>query len=665
MNPARVRKAILIPVIVFTVVSAVFVAIWLYARHHEFQMLQAKTTLTSEQVAIRLEEYIAEHLKQVERMQRFWRRGLINTPDSFESHALEVLTDFKGLQAINWIDPEGVIRWVVPEGPNLSAKNKDLKKHSGAAVTFLTTAKTGIKQVTPPIDLLQQGRGFAAYFPIVNQGENQGFLNAVFRIAPLIEDCLSRGVRNNYFFAVDDLDSEVYAFGNLAEIYRSRARASNEFQVGNRAWRVTLAPSPALIRSESGRVNDLMLALGVVLALGLAWVARRLLISREIAHQSEERYHAIFETSGTAMVTYGEDSIIELCNTEFLNISGKTRSQVEGKASWKEFITPESRSKMRQYHEQRSKAPTSVPRAYDADVVDKDGKIRSGIVTISIVPGTTMRVASFLDLSETKQAQQEMYRAEKMAALGQIIAGVAHEINNPNNFISFNLPILKRYIEAAQPILDTHFNGGSEREILNMSYEKWAEDLFKLIDHMQYGSSRITGIVSELKGYIRSQESEGRKPGEVRAVIDSGMTLVGKQIKKMVKRFDVEVTDGLPKVMMDAGKIEQVVINLIINAGQAADKEDSWVRLTAEHLAREGVIEIVVADNGIGMNEEVKEHVFDPFFTTKGRESGTGLGLAISLRTIEEHGGTISVISQEGESSTFTIRLPVYREEQA
>jgi signal transduction histidine kinase len=138
------------------------------------------------------------------------------------------------------------------------------------------------------------------------------------------------------------------------------------------------------------------------------------------------------------------------------------------------------------------------------------------------------------------------------------------------------------------------------------------------------------------------------------------MVLVGKQVQKMVKRFQVEVAPGLPPVMVNAGKIEQVLINLIINAGQAADKQDSWVRLEARESPDDpGWLEIVVQDNGAGIPADVIEHVFDPFFTTKGRDAGTGLGLSISHRIIEEHGGTISVHSEEGEGSRFVIRLPV------
>jgi PAS domain S-box-containing protein len=380
--------------------------------------------------------------------------------------------------------------------------------------------------------------------------------------------------------------------------------------------------------------------------------------------ESVERYKTIFETSGTGMITFGEDSIVTLANAEFLDLTGLSREDVEGKRPWMEFFTEESLKKMREYHIKRGKDSAAAPRTYEADFIGKHDKIHNGIITVNIVPGTAQRVASFLDLTESKQAQRQMYRAEKMAALGQIIAGVAHEINNPNNFITFNLPTVRQYIEALRPILEQCAQDKPELRILNMNHEKWFENMLKLLENMSHGSSRITSIVSELKSYIRSHEVEEKKAESLNTVVEQTMGLIGKQVGKMVKNIHLDVPKNLPLVLMDPGKIEQVLINLFINAGQAADKEDSWIRLTARKSEeRDRFVEVVVEDNGVGMTEDVANQIFDPFFTTKGRESGTGLGLAISHRTIEEHGGRITVDSEPEKGTLFKFWLPVYEGE--
>lgn len=376
-----------------------------------------------------------------------------------------------------------------------------------------------------------------------------------------------------------------------------------------------------------------------------------------------ERYRTVFETTGTGTILFGDDAIITLANDEWTQLTGLPRDEVEGKMTWMAFFTEKSLEKMKAYHRLRSGDPSSAPRTYEAQLRDRRGKVHEGVVTISLIPGTKERVGSFLDLTDLKRAQRQMVRADKMAALGQIVAGVAHEINNPNNFIHFNLPILRRYIDAMRPLLERELDKEPDLELLNMRYEAFIEDLFKLIDNMEHGSARITAIVSDLKSYIRSGEDLEMKSGSIAKVIDQVMALVGKQVKKMVKKVDVEVADDLPPVKMNTGKMEQVLINLLINAGQAADKEDAWVKLTARLVSagegEEDAVEIAIEDNGAGIPTESLEQIFEPFYTTKGRETGTGLGLAISQQIVDEHGGSLSVTSELGAGSTFTVRLPV------
>lgn len=273
------------------------------------------------------------------------------------------------------------------------------------------------------------------------------------------------------------------------------------------------------------------------------------------------------------------------------------------------------------------------------------------------IDGEPAWISTAFDITELKRAQNEMYRADKMAALGQIVAGVAHEINNPNNFIYFNLPILRKYIEAIAPLLEQQLQAQPEQKILGMSFQVFLDDVFKLLENMEHGSKRITAIVSDLKSYVRSDEDQQRQAEQIDRMLEQVMTLVGKQVRKMVKRLEVEVSKGLPPVEMNVGKIEQVLINLLINAGQAADKEDSWVRVTARPGSK-GWVEIEVKDNGAGIHPDCMEQIFEPFFTSKGREQGTGLGLSISHRIIEEHGGTIGVDSKPGEGTCFTVLLP-------
>ncbi|MCC6526381.1 MAG: PAS domain S-box protein [Polyangiaceae bacterium] len=372
-----------------------------------------------------------------------------------------------------------------------------------------------------------------------------------------------------------------------------------------------------------------------------------------------ERYRTVFQTTGTGTIMFADDAVITLANDEWVKLTGYERPEIEGRMTWMAFFSDASLERMRAYPELRSRDPSSAPRTYEAELRDRRGRIHDGVVTIAMVPGSKERVGSFLDLTDLKRAQRQMVRADKMAALGQIIAGVAHEINNPNNFIHFNLPILRRYIEAMQPLLERELERDPDLELLHMRYDAFIADLVKLIENMEHGSTRISAIVSDLKNYVRGGEELEMTAGSVAKVVEQVMTLVGKQVQKMVARFTVTVDEPLPQVRMNAGKIEQVLINLLINAAQAADKEASWVELTARATDSGDAVEIRVADNGAGIPADSLEQIFEPFYTSKGRETGTGLGLSISQQIVEEHGGHIEVASELGQGSRFTVRLPV------
>jgi PAS domain S-box-containing protein len=460
----------------------------------------------------------------------------------------------------------------------------------------------------------------------------------------------------------------VYGFGTLVAIEQARVLVTAVARGVNGAWIIAIGGALWVGGAVIQMLGDMGLIPGLPHAYLYGFLALlgsiSVYLARDIARdkvdlsRAMERYRTIFETTGTGTIIFDDDAVISLANDEWAQLTGYPRREIEGKMTWMAFFSEQSLEKMRGYHELRTKDPAGAPRTYEAQLRDRRGRIHDGVVTIALVPGTSERVGSFLDVTDLKRAQQQMILADKMAALGQIIAGVAHEINNPNNFIHFNLPILRKYVDAMRPILEEQLESQPDLTLLDMRYEAFIEDLLKLIENMEHGSQRITSIVSDLRSYIRSGEEIERVNGSVAKVVDQVMTLVGKQVRKMVKRFDVDVAAELPPVRMNGGKIEQALINLVINAGQAADKESSWVKLTARSVDGGGAVEIRVEDNGTGIASQSLDQVFEPFFTTKGRETGTGLGLSISRKIIEEHGGRIDVASEPGQGSCFTVRLP-------
>ncbi len=262
------------------------------------------------------------------------------------------------------------------------------------------------------------------------------------------------------------------------------------------------------------------------------------------------------------------------------------------------------------------------------------------------------------DITHSKLMERQLMQSEKLASLGLLVSGIAHEINNPNNFISFNIPILRDYLTGMMPVLDNHVEKHPDYQIAGLSYEEFRQDLFKLLDNIEHGSKRINDTVSGLKEFSRRKEHSKKLWIDLKQVIEKGVAICQSQLRKEIQSFQVNIPDHLPKIHTDPEVIEQVIVNLLINAAQAADKEESWIRLDVilEDGWRKHVI-IEICDNGCGMDRTTREKIFDPFFSTKGPGEGTGLGLYICQSRLEAIGGRIEVQSDVGVGSTFRVIL--------
>jgi PAS domain S-box-containing protein len=262
------------------------------------------------------------------------------------------------------------------------------------------------------------------------------------------------------------------------------------------------------------------------------------------------------------------------------------------------------------------------------------------------------------DITQKKKAERHLVQSEKLASLGLLIAGVAHEINNPNNFIFFNIPILRSYIQFLLPIVDEYAELHANLEVFNRPYPAFREDCFTLLDNIEHGSLRINQIVDSLREFVRERGQGDKSRVNLKEIVEKGLALCMGRIKKTIKTFTTDIPEGLTPLVTDPLAIEQVVVNLLINAIQAADKEDSWVALKIiEHKGPEEKILIEVSDNGCGMDIETQRKIFDPFFTTKAVGVGTGLGLSICYRLVTELGGHIDVESEPGKGSVFRVTL--------
>jgi C4-dicarboxylate-specific signal transduction histidine kinase len=263
------------------------------------------------------------------------------------------------------------------------------------------------------------------------------------------------------------------------------------------------------------------------------------------------------------------------------------------------------------------------------------------------------------DITKEKILTMELIQREKLASLGLLVSSVTHEINNPNNFISFNIPILRDGLLEILPVLDEYAARTPQYAVQGMPYAEYRADVMKLLENIEHGSVRINSTVAKLKEFSRKKDDKGIRPILPTDVVEQAVAICRTQIRKTVKTFDVQVEQDMPEMINDSDAIEQPFINLLINAAQAVDKTDSYIRLRVQRGSsdEEGLV-MEVEDNGCGMDAKTVSRIFEPFFTTKEKGLGTGLGLYISKNLLESARGSISVESAIGRGTTFRIIIP-------
>lgn len=279
-------------------------------------------------------------------------------------------------------------------------------------------------------------------------------------------------------------------------------------------------------------------------------------------------------------------------------------------------------------------------------------------------------------LTELKKTQAKLIQKEKMASLGQLVAGIAHEINNPVNFIYGNIALAADYARDLLRLVELyrHYYPQPVAEIAGeldeIQPEFIAEDYPKLLNSMKEGASRISKIVLSLRNFSRLGE-EKHKLVDIHEGIDNTLVILQHRLKGANNTDEIEVIkhySQLPKVTCYASQLNQVFMNLLTNAIDALENQPSPRKITigtsvsyeSESALHDRSVVILIADNGCGMSEEVRHQIFDPFFTTKPVGRGTGLGLAISHDiVVEKHRGQISCISAPGRGTELILQIPI------
>ncbi len=387
---------------------------------------------------------------------------------------------------------------------------------------------------------------------------------------------------------------------------------------------------------------------------GLGAVLDKKLVNAEL-RRDERKYRTIIETARELIVTYDLEGKITYANPSATDISGYTCEELEDKNMSEIIVIRTIERESNRYY-------------YAADLVTKSGDtvpLEVFTMVLEDKAELTQIFAIARDTTRRRKAeakairhQEELFQAAKLASLGTLVSGVAHEISNPITSVLLNSPVIKKVWESVLPVLDRYSESHGNFSVGGMSWSQVRLRMPTLLDDILGGAKRVRSIVGELKDFARKGPPEMRESVNVNVVVKSSIGIVSNLIGKSTVDFSVELDEEVPLVTGNAQKIEQVVINLLVNACQALTSIEQAISLSTFYDEEDNEIVIEIQDQGKGIPKETLSRIKDPFFTTKYDTGGTGLGLSISDRIIHDHRGTLEFFSAPGKGTKAVVKLP-------
>jgi len=259
---------------------------------------------------------------------------------------------------------------------------------------------------------------------------------------------------------------------------------------------------------------------------------------------------------------------------------------------------------------------------------------------------------------DLREIQPQLQQAQKMETLGTLVAGVAHEINNPINLMLYNIPLLKKIWVDLLPILMERKQIEPERKFGGFAYDFLTDNLDQLVADMEMAAHRIAKTVSDLKNYSRQSNVAEKMPLQVNSAVKNALRLAQSTLRKSDVNIRLNLADDLPEIEGNLQSIEQIVLNITINAIHAVNHNQGEIEIKTGLRIKDGMVYIRISDNGRGISPEIADKIFLPFVTDKQSEGGTGLGLSVTYSLVKAHDGEIDFETSRDRGTSFSVYLP-------
>ncbi|TNE33500.1 MAG: PAS domain S-box protein [Alphaproteobacteria bacterium] len=628
---------------VWVILTALVIGGWLLAPSRQSDLLQRKTHSNLEHLSAQLEAHILTRLTIAEYIRRQMAQGHIQGKISFLAEAHSAYELFSDFQAINWVDPDGVIRWIYPYKQNLPALNLNVRNLPEPKAALKRADETGKPQLTAPITLQQGGNGFVAYIPIIRAGKNIGYLDIVFRAAPLVQAAIDGDLLSLYDVLITDGDKIVFKNRPISD----RAPVLSEtINVGNRQWKITMSASDFNTEAHDTILDELVLAALLVLTAVVSILLYLTLVHQAKLRENDALFRSFMEFSPSAVnikdlkgrYLHVNTRWQEWFNPENLPIIGNTLDS---------FFSEEHIDAVR-YHEKnvvKSKRPSSE----EYQRILADGRTVSILFQkfpILNAEGEVIALGTVnTDITANKRTEETLRLAlmkaeEASQSKSKFLATMSHELRTPlNAIIGFSDILTGQYFGDL----------GNER------YLDYAKDINASGKHLL----SLIDEVLDISAIELGKRKLVMEPVSIAELLKDCINMVSQRAEQRDITIELRLPGNLPDINADMPATRQIFLNLLANSLKFSHPGDD-ITLSASDLGQQ--VEISVADTGIGIRKEHLATVVEPF--VKGENSslvaneGVGLGLSIVKSIVTAQRGTLDIESELGLGTKVTVTFP-------
>jgi PAS domain S-box-containing protein len=422
-------------------------------------------------------------------------------------------------------------------------------------------------------------------------------------------------------------------------------------------------------RAARAQVFRLLLYLVAIALLGsLLLLFTRLQAKARALRTSEEHFRAITDTASEAIISTDQSWTIVSWNAAATLMFGYEAPEALG-TSLLQLLPAGSRAALTEclVHKDTPGQPRHLPIPIELMGIRQDGSAFPLDISLSTwttahgtyVTGMIRDLTARKHLEEqTRQQELQLIQANKLTALGTLVSGVAHEVNNPNQLVLMNTQMLADTWDDAVPILDAYAQAAGDFRLGGLPYPELRDTLPLLIQDLHAGAQHIARIIDDLRNFARPCAHRCQEPVCLNDAVQHGVRLLRHLIQRKTTQFQVALAESLPPVWGDAQHLAHVVVNLVVNALEALPDAGCGVRVATRYVPGDHSLVLEVADQGVGIAPQHLARLCDPFFTTKAARGGTGLGLAITATLVHAHGGRLTFQSAPGQGTCVCVTLP-------